>query len=52
MAFCQLSFFYNTVLTVSGYTEQNLIFDFLFPCFIFFQLCNLFDFGSCTFYFS
>ena len=34
-------------LTVSVCTEQNLIF-FLFPCFIFFQLGNLFDFGSCT----
>ena len=36
MSFCQLSFFYNTVLTVSVCTEQN------------FQLGNLFDFGSCT----
>ena len=51
MAFCQPSFSYNTVLTVSVCTEQNLIFFFKFPCFIFFQLGNLFDFGSCTSFF-
>ena len=51
MAFCQLSFFYNTVLTVSVCTEQNLIFFFNFLVLFFFQLGNLFDFGSCTSFF-
>ena len=36
--------YFSIILTVSVCTEQNL----LFPCFIFFQLGNLFDFGSCT----
>ena len=38
MAFCQLSFFYNTVLTVSVCTEQNLIFFLNFLVLFFFNL--------------
>ena len=39
---------FSIILTVSICTEQNLIFFLKFICLIFFQLGNLFDFGSCT----